>query len=521
MSLVSINLPDVRPFFKTAVWTAFVERLPKLRLLSVSNTDRIFDLCKDRLRGLPSRPTSTLPLEATISDVSAALPQRLVDVLCCDEGSVSALAFTKFHSWRAMELITAAGWPFQVAGTNSLLGMALWGHLTGRIPSADINRTIQPFLQRPEIVDLRAVAPNKDLNCAQLALLTGDAHIVNSVLSLSAQIVDRDLQLLVSSGGKVNMFHAAVESLKRNAVLPAFKLFFSRQKSLGLYPSLCYEEQGDLGLTVLEALLVKRLHEPLFYLLEKGIEFGSPLPRPQSRALPSVLHAAFYDMSRHEHDAEFFKAMESMFVSRREMMSTDLLDTPYGKIAGRPSRSVLAAIVRGQNHAILTKALLLASEKQKNIALKELSMGRPFYEAQERALMVSGANPHAEQDEHGDMPIIEAAKCIGGERIQLMITVKGGSMATAVDARGNFLAGILADCVLAHKGQLPDPQHIVPAMKALLEPAAVKKSKSTLQKVQAMCTRTYTYSWVDEMRVFVAAATKLNEHVTLLLKSAQ
>eukprot|EP01122_Echinamoeba_exundans_P017112 TRINITY_DN8903_c0_g1_i1.p1 TRINITY_DN8903_c0_g1~~TRINITY_DN8903_c0_g1_i1.p1 ORF type:complete len:383 (+),score=41.37 TRINITY_DN8903_c0_g1_i1:329-1477(+) len=334
------------------VLAAFVRSLPKLRLLLIHQDASIFTKFTNSLRPVVQRGASLTALEHSVVEFNILLPSRLINVVCSEQGSFSALAFSAFLSWRAMDIVVNAGWPIQIAGTSSLLSMALWFHLIGHISGSELNRTIQPILQRPELVDVRAIAPSQPLNCIQLALLTGDVHVLNAVLAVSAQMVDRDLQLLVSSGGTVNMFHTAIQSLNRNAVLPAFKLFFSRQKALGLYTSLCYEEKGDLRLTVLDALLVKHLHEPLLFLMEKGIDFESPLSRPQSRPLPSVLHAAFYELLQSDEKVEFLKAMERTFVSRRDIITKDILDIPYRQFANRDGKSLLAAIVKNQRSPI-------------------------------------------------------------------------------------------------------------------------------------------------------------------------
>jgi hypothetical protein len=465
-------------------------------------------------------------LEDAIKAVNESVPARLINTVCSDSGSFAAQAFHRFHSARAMDCIIAAGWPVQIAGMSSLLGMSIAGRFTGRVSGAELPRILQPMLQRPELVDLRAIAPKNqmsqrqfdNLNCVQLALLLGDTNLVNSILAASTQIVDRDFQLLASSGGHVNMFHTAIES--GMPVLPIFKLLFARQKSLGFYSSLCYEEWGDLRLTVHDALLVKHLHEPLLFLLEKGVDFESPLPRPHGRSLPSVLHAAFYEIATYDL-VDFFKATERILVERRDIITKEILDMPY-RVHGRPERSLLAAIVRAGNHSILIKALHTASETQKIIALKELSSERTFYEAPEKLLINAGANPLAEKDEHGDVPLHQAARSLNTRRILLMISVKGSTIATKVDQNGAFPVTILADSMQRYRGYFHDTAHVIPALKALFEPAVVKKSKSTLDHLQKTLTwcEDYTGSGSSEMRELAVAAAKFKEEVKRLHKYA-
>jgi hypothetical protein len=450
-------------------------------------------------------------LRAAAHTLNKDIPIRLLNVLTSRRfGSISAKAFSYFHSSEAMDIIVGAGWPIQIDGCQSLLCEALELHLIGLIPLSKISRLIQPILQSPDRVDLRATGTRYKLNPVQLALLTGDADLLDSILSVFNNMPNMDLHRLVSSHGSVNMFHRALAISSRNSIASVFRLMLSRQIELGFYMSLCYEDTVDPNLNVIESLIRRRFHEPLLLLLEKGASLYSPVLRA-CNFQPSLWHLAFFDRWDASIFGEFLSALEPVFLSKA-VITQNILDMPFNGTGS----SLLAAIARAPNLALFTKALSLASELQKNLALLELAKETDFFATHEELLLNAGASLTQNA-------ITVAARAGAGTRILFMIRVKGSGIAEIADSNGLFLANYFAEA-LNQSDQPPDQSSIFPALKALLEPEVVKQSTVALTNVQASLKKfadRHASSIRTEKKKLAAEALELHGYVTTLLHSAR
>jgi hypothetical protein len=115
-----------------------------------------------------------------------------------------------------------------------------------------------------------------------------------------------------------------------------------------------------------------------------------------------------------------------------------------------------------------------------------------------------------------------AAKWGFAERVLLMLKLKGNNIASSRDSYGRYPAYYMAYSF--HKSiSLYRVDLIVPTLRNLLEPEAVKTHKTTLDYVHTALKENverHTSSYTPELKQFAVACAKLLAEVTKMLKQA-
>lgn len=407
------------------------------------------------------------------------LSARLLQVLVAERiGSFSIMALSQCTNFKAVELLISLGFPMQIRGKYSALGYTLWQHLFLR--SADLERTIKPYLLQKGLVDLSATfhahwtANAAPINPIQAALIIGEASVLNLILASTADMEDRNLHQLVFGSNSLNMYHVSIKMTTDEAMLlSSFKLMTARMKSLALFSTLWYEEEEKLHLNVLETLLRLGYPQVARFLYYKGAE-PSPEIRRHPTAPSSILDVVFRGSGQHTPDAAFFEQVEPVLLDPRVLENPSLLES-------RPS--ILSLVVQSSGTAILTRLLQQASQDQKDQALFDLSPSPKFNETHEKLLLLSGADPQREFGGHSSLSLAVLRR--HPERVQLAIQVKGQGIASKPDSSGKYLVQYAAD-YLQKPDMSSDPLPMVALVRTLLQAPSIKANKEVLEYVLAV-----------------------------------
>lgn len=465
-------------------------QFPSLRILVLSDSDPLVQLpykfCGTRY--IPQRlELGVVQFEKFTREVSQTLksfPNVLAKLCGRSAGSFSAMALRFGYNFKGVETLIRMEWPLQVGARHSVPGQILSDFHRGVISTSEISKILQPLFSdsSKSLVDIRATFELKnmslELNPLQMAILSGDEAVFFSVLAASADLENRDLHELVSSRGRVNLFHAAIAMFpSEERALAAMKLAFSRQKQLGLYTSLCYAEsnQGFNGLpmTVIESAGMRRFDQVVKFLADKGVEIHPKLLIRSSHAPRSLLHCVHYQSS----SVPFSPRFEKLLLGLSECFTNEMLGSLCGTV------TLFAKIVSHSSLAVFQRALAATSQELKDTALKQLSNMTTVNPSHERLLLAAGADPLAAGPDGQNCLMLAARKC--PERALLMINAKGSSIIGHKDSDGYYAAHFAAEAIynLRHDTTASAAQVAGASLKALLSPALVKADRASLRTV--------------------------------------
>lgn len=431
------------PIPQQGYYADFVETTPKLKRLVISAADPIF------LLGTYAYVAYAKKYESVISTVKATLPDRLVRVVAAETlGSFSIMALSYSANFVVIESLIENNFPLQVGDSESVPACLLWKCLQGRISPSEACRALVPMLETDHhhLIDLRAkFQPRQDrpdfpaLNLLQMAFLTGSSDIINLLRSQMPEIADLDLQLLLSDGGRVSLYHAVVQANRHSSMrLNAFKLLLSRKSTYGFYPSLCFDEFGPLHLNVMESLVLDNTDPASArFLYEQGID---PAPKVYRhwKAPPSILNVFFHN-EEYSRSVDVLDTLHPILMDPRVYTAPNLLDGKF------QDRGLLAQVARSNSTQVMNRLLLTATQAQKDLALLEIADSFLFNRAQEKLLLASGANPVSVEDENGLNAMAKAARAGRVERVLFFVQGHPGWCSTP-NSRGS----IAMDFALAH-----------------------------------------------------------------------
>lgn len=492
-----------------------MKQFPSLKQVVVADHDGLMKLTSP---GHPFVPFATTgdAFDYFVRRVTDTLDPSVTAKLCGDtSGSYSEVALRISKSFKAVDAVVRLGWPLQSYGGHSVAGLLLWDFITGAIGASEISRVLQPLFGSgaPKgLVDMHSTfkcgSPEFELNPLQLAILSGDESVFFTVLASTSDLENRDLHELVSSGGRVNLFETAVTILPSDErLLAAFKLIMARQKQLGVYISLFYEESSvdSCSLMPLERAARRRMDQSVEFLVSKGVELHPRLAFRSSVAPPSLLHCAFYDHAT----TPFSPAYERFILGLRECFTSEMLSKPVGTV------SLLAKIVMHTSTPILKRALVAASQELKNIALSEVCDTSTLNEAHEKLLLAAGADPLHDVWSNGKNCLMLAAqRC--PERATLIAQFKGAGILMIEDNTGHLAAHYASDFLSGLRpSSFQNAKAAAASVRALVAHPSIKsdKLKYVLEALQKKCIQVQIYpSCLQEF-------TKLRDEVEKLIKS--